>query len=133
MLWLQDVMTASPPTGETVTGIDVFVSQFLTNLISEITTSGEQGLLRSIPCSRANSQITGTSLERVCVDTRFQLRLFLNRCLDIDELSLQFANDNVKKNGLESRIRIGQSLPNDPILKSLFEDETFRCDSLVKS
>lgn len=44
-----------------------------------------------------------------------------------------FANDNVKKNGLESRIRIVQSLPNNPILKSLFEDETFRCDSLVKS
>ena len=51
---------------------------------------------------------------------------------DIDALSLQFAHDNVRTNGLESRIRIFHGLPNGPILESLFEDETFRCGSLAK-
>jgi 23S rRNA (adenine1618-N6)-methyltransferase len=50
---------------------------------------------------------------------------------DIDALSLQFANENVRNNALEARIRIVHSIPDGPVLESLFEDETFRCGSLA--
>lgn len=133
MLWLQDIITASPPIGDTVRGIDVFVSQFLIILLPDLSSSEERGLPRSIPYSLANFQILGALSEPVCINERLQPRQGVKPAPDIDELSLQFANDNVKKNRLESRIRIVRSLPGGSILESLFEDETFRYGPLAKS
>lgn len=126
-------MTASPTTGETVRGIDVFVSRFIITLVIDIHLfrgTGASTIYPLLACKLSdNWNLIGTGMRLYEVSTATAPEIIP----DIDALSLQFANDNVKQNELEARIRIVHSFPDGPILESLFEDGTFRSDSLAST